>query len=279
MLLHTQGRFALAVVTIVAGWGFADVAAAGPGDQKFSIDFGVSFPNPDHDVMQSGTTSAQDSGSDGSTVASLGLDYRIRLDHLFYGYGGGNGAAPNGQIEPAFTPRGPVAGLWGRVFLGGDDQNRVDFDFHNNPIGIDTHSYYSRDFFVLPYVGYEFALGEVGGRPADLTVFGGPRIEQRKIKFKTDEAGNLSSFSDTETDLGFTVGFDIDFALWALFGNVGNVGNVGNTNSQPFFRIGAALDYNPAISLRGRSSFPFDYEDKIESSWEPRLFVGVGLRF
>jgi hypothetical protein len=23
----------------------------------------------------------------------------------------------------------------------------------------------------------------------------------------------------------------------------------------------------------------FDYDDKTESSWEPRLFVGVGLKF
>jgi hypothetical protein len=280
MLLHTQGRLALSVVTIVAGWGFAGVAAAGPGDQKFSIDFGLSFPSPDHDVTGSsaGTLQFWDSGSNGSTITSLGIDYRLRLDSLINGgVNGANGA--NGQVTPPLTPLGPVAGAWGRVFLGGDDQNQVKFDFHPNA-GSDTFSYYSRDWFFLPYVGYAFSLGEIGGRAADLTIFGGPRIEQRKVKLMTNELGIWSTFSDTETDLGFTFGFDVDFALWALFGNVGNVGNVGNTNAEPFFRFGAALDYNPNISLSGRSTGQsFDYDDEVESSFEPRIFVGFGVKF
>ncbi len=240
---------------------------------KFSVDFGFSFANPESEVRQSvaGVTQYNNDDRDSGTITSLGIDFRIPLIFLFANVANYGNLANTGASGDGFYPRGPVAGAWGRVFLGGDDQTRSRFDIHPTPIGVDTHSEYSKDFFVMPYLGYEFG-GSLGNVDVDVTPFVGVRLEQRKLKFTTNEAGNVSSFTNSETDVGFTFGVDIDF--WIDVYN-----NVANTEFKPFVGAGFALDYSPSIKVSGRSPLNFDYKDEIDGGITPRFFIRTGFAF
>ena len=258
---------------------------------KLSVDLGTSFANPKSEVTQSSgsSTLANVSSSSSKNITSIGIDYRVPL--FFFLANLGNLAnidpgCPECRAEVAnaanignlaFRPKGPVVGLWGRAFLGGDDRNEVGFDLHPTT-GIDTFSAYSKSFFILPYIGYVFGMNFFNN-PADLTVFTGPRLERRKIKLTTDQgtSGGVSEFSNSETDVGVTVGVDMDIPVPGLF----NVGNVQNANgSVPFVRIGAAYDWSPSINVSGTSTgVPFNYTDRIKSGGTFRMFFGAGVKW
>ncbi len=254
---------------------------------KFSVDLGFSFAKPDRDVEQrsAGVLFGQRSGSDSSTITSLGIDYRIPLGLLF-GFSNLGNIGNMGNVgtdhSSGFYPKGPVAGAWGRVFLGGDDQNSVALDFHPVPVGNDTSAEYSKKYFIMPYVGYEFGFVLGNLPPADFTIFTGLRLEGREAKFTTNENGTVSSFKDSETDVGFTLGFDVDMPLPGLF-NIGNAGNVGIANTPfgpvPFIRFGAAIDWAPDMKVTGTSASNFVYTDKLDGGATTRIFIGAGVIF
>lgn len=249
--------------------------------QKFSVDFGLSAQSADSDVTQSsgGTVFYNADKTDNEAISSVGIDYRLPLAFFFPNIGNlifGNVDTVN---RGPIYPKGPIVGVWGRAFLGGTDQTESDFDVQINPNGVDTFSQYSRNFFFLPYVGYEFGVNLGGSTYGDLTVFGGPRIEQRKARLMTNESGNWYTFSDTQTDVGFTLGADLDIEF-----DMANLGNIGFAQTPfgpvPFIRFGAALDYTPDIEVSGISTGSgFTYESEIDGGVTPRFFVGVGLKF
>ncbi len=252
--------------------------------KKLTIDLGVSLANPKSNVVQSdaGTTVASVSGSSSKNITSIGIDYRVPLFLVLANLGNVANVGlrcPDCRADMAntasiFRPKGPVVGLWARAFFGGDDQNETGFNLHPTP-GIDTFSAYSKSFFVLPYIGYVFGMN-LANNPADLTVFAGPRLERRKISLRTDQGTGFQEFSNSETDVGLTVGVDLDIPLPGLF----NVGYVAS-GSVPFVRIGAAWDWSPAIDVSGTSAVgtPFDYTNKIKSGGTFRLFFGGGVKW
>ncbi len=292
----TAGAFTLASV-FASGTAFADPdTVAHPvangnamyqQKQKFSVDLGFSFADPSRRVEQrsAGTLFGLRSGSDDSTITSLGIDYRIPLGLLF-GFSNIGNLGNMGNVGPShssgFYPKGPVAGAWGRVFLGGDDQNSVNLDFHPNPLGNDSTSEYSKKYFIMPYLGYEFGFVLGNLPPADLTFFTGLRLEGREASFTTNENGRVSTFKESETDVGLTIGFDVDMPLPGLF-NVGNVGNVGVANTPfgpvPFIRFGAAIDWAPDMKVSGTSASNFVYTDKLNGGATTRIFFGAGFMF
>ncbi len=252
---------------------------------KLSVDLGTSFANPKSNVVQSNTTAtvANVNGSSSKNITSIGIDYRVPLFLVLANLGNvANLGCPDCRADIAnaanignlaFRPKGPVVGLWGRVFFGGDDQNEVGFDLHPTP-GIDTFSAYSKSFFILPYIGYVFGMN-LANNPADLTFFVGPRLERRKIKFRTDQGSGFVGASNSETDVGLTVGADLDIPLPGLF----NVGYVGS-QSVPFVRVGAAWDWSPSIAVSGTTTGPaFNYNDRIKSGGTFRLFFGGGVKW
>ncbi len=242
---------------------------------KVSVDLGVSFASPKSNVVQSlgGTPLADVSGSSSKNITSIGIDYRVPLFLALANLGNVANVANVGYAgNSALRPMGPVVGLWGRLFFGGDDQNESGFDLHPTP-GIDTYSAYSKSFFILPYIGYVFGMN-LANNPADLTVFAGPRLERRKIKLRTDQGTGFQEFSNSETDVGLTVGVDLDIPLPGLF----NVGYAGA--SVPFVRVGVAYDWSPAIDVSGTTAGPvFDYTSKIKSGGTFRAFFGAGFRW
>ena len=251
---------------------------------KLSVDLGTSFANPKSNVVQRNatTTVANVSGSSSKNITSIGIDYRVPLFLVLANLGNvSNLGCPDcrANISNAanvgnlgFRSKGAVVGLWGRVFFGGDDRNEVGFDLHPTP-GIDTFSAYSKSFFILPYIGYVFGMN-LANNPADLTVFAGPRLERRKIKFRTDQGAGFVGASNSETDVGLTVGADLDIPLPGLF----NVGYAGG--SVPFVRIGAAWDWSPSIAVSGTTTGPaFNYNDRIKSGGTFRLFFGGGVKW
>ncbi|NNF76949.1 MAG: tail fiber domain-containing protein [Rhizobiales bacterium] len=46
---------------------------------------------------------------------------------------------------------------------------------------------------------------------------------------------------------------------------------------QTFLRIGAAIDFTPETTVRGRSSLGFDHEGRIKGNVDGRFFVGFGV--
>jgi len=172
------------------------------------------------------------------------------------------------ETVPETQPSGRLARLWacwGALFLAAITRSAL----------ICTFSSYSKSFFLLPYIGYVFGMN-LANNPADLTVFAGPRIERRKIKLRTDQGtfGGVSEFSNSETDIGVTVGVDLDIPLPALF----NADYAGG--SVPFVRLGAAWDWSPSIEVSGTSTgVPFDYNNRIKSGGAFRFFVGGGIKW
>ncbi len=244
---------------------------------KVGVVLGTGFLNPKSNVTQSsgGFPLADVDGSSSKNITSIGIDYRVPLYLLLANVGNvaNIGYAGNGAGNTAFRPVGPVVGLLGSAFFGGD--NQVGFDLHNPSGSNDTFSSYSKSFFLLPYIGYVFGMN-LANNPADLTVFAGPRIERRKIKLRTDQGtfGGVSEFSNSETDIGVTVGVDLDIPLPALF----NADYAGG--SVPFVRLGAAWDWSPSIEVSGTSTgVPFDYNNRIKSGGAFRFFVGGGIKW
>jgi len=279
----------VAVETVYAG-SHTTAQAVNPGKSdrnrpgtKFSVDLGTSFANPKSEVTQSNgsATVADVSGSSSKNITSIGIDYRVplflvlaNLGNIAYAANVGN-VANVGSGNLAFRPKGPVVGLWGRAFLGGDDRNEVGFRLHNSSGPNDTFSSYSKSFFILPYIGYVFGMN-LANNPADLTFFVGPRLERRKIRFRTDQGAGFVGASNSETDVGLTVGFDLDIPLPGLF----NIGYAVAASSVPFVRIGAAYDWSPAIAVSGTTTGPaFNYNDRIKSGGTFRLFFGGGVKW
>ncbi len=261
-----------------------DVTAQGARSQggmissKFGLDIGITNASPDAQVRTtSGGSPASTGGdeSDSSTITSIGVDYRFPLFLLFGNIGpfGNAGPDPSG----GFYSKGPVGGLWARAFLGGNDQNEVDFDFHSLPSGTDSYVQYSKDFFVMPYVGWVFGTNFGNSNVnADITPFFGVRLEQRTVRLETMEFSTPNTFTNTDTDVGFTFGVDVDF--WLDFYN--NVGNIGNTRVRPYVGIGAALDYSPDIDVKGRGAVSgLDYHVESEGGFSSRFFIRAGVGF
>jgi hypothetical protein len=224
---------------------FAD---AFPGGVKVSLDYAAAFTSPKFD-LETNFGSFEGGGSD--TLSSIGIDVRGNL----------------GQISED-VPVKMFVGAWGRINLGGDEQNQLRLDLHPTP-GLDSSAYLTTDGFAMPYVGVGAEIENFADTGTDIywSAYVGLRIESRTLTLVTDEtggAGQLNRFEKSDTEANLTLGWDLDFEC----------------DQQPlFFRVGGALDLKSSIGLDQRSTLGNRYDLKADSGAEYRLILGVGYRF
>lgn len=224
---------------------FANVAIEGGGsfgsvDGSLSGNFGPTPPT----------------GHANINSAFLGGDASIRLP-LF------SALRPAVTSGPVFL--GPTLGVRGRAYF--DAEGRFPFDIHPTPVP--TTLTYERNYAIMPYVGIPIGVGDPFGTgvPVVITPKLGANIENGKVTLVTNEAGPVSTFSRTQTGVGFHGGLDIDM----FFAPTGNL--------RPFIGVGAFVNTSPDLSLQGRSQFPFDYRAKVEQDVQGGFVVRLGAAF
>lgn len=226
---------------------------------SISVDFGVTAVNGDGRVEP--TFGNREFGSNTTGEVSVGIDVRTTA------------------ID--FSPGVSFAiGAWGRLYPEGE-QIIATFERHPTP-GRDTFMLQDQLGFILLYTGIRISdLGrQVGDQDvcnlgfalckAALTFFIGPRLQINKTTLQTDESGGGGArerFTKTTTDLGFTIGADLDMPLTSTGG------------FQPFVRFGFAADFTPERNVRGTSGLGFNYDGRVEGNVDARAFVGFGLHF
>ncbi len=224
---------------------------------KLALDLNLSLLGPTSQVEPTfGNTL---SASSNTEEVSIGADVRVPVADL------GNGVSL-------------VGGGWAKVFPEGRKKVAT-FERHTPTPGVDTFVFQDQLAFVFAYAGIQLQnLGATLGNPAlcsagalfcdaAVTLFFGPRLQFNKVTLETDESGprGKERFTKKETKVGFTVGADVDIPI---------------ETSGPlryFARIGGALDYTPSTKVKGTSGLGFNYEGKIRSHVDGRLFIGFGV--
>ncbi len=234
-----------------------NTAFAFASPNKLALDLNLSLLGPTSQVEPTFGNSL--SASSNTEEISIGADVRVPLADL------GNGVSL-------------VGGGWAKVFPEGRKKVAT-FERHTPTPGFDTFVFQDQLAFVFAYAGIQLQnLGATLGNPAlcangalfcdaAVTLFFGPRLQFNKVTLETDESGprGRERFTKKETKLGFTVGADVDIPI---------------ETSGPlryFARIGGALDYTPSTKVNGTSALGFDYEGKIRSHVDGRLFIGFGV--
>ena len=224
---------------------------------KLALDLNLSLLGPTSQVEP--TFGNPLSASSNTEEVSIGADVRVPVANL------GNGVSL-------------VGGGWAKVFPEGR-KKVAKFERHAPTPGLDTFVFQDQLAFVFAYAGIQLQnLGATLGNPtlcsagalfcdAAVTLFFGPRLQFNKVTLETDESGPRGNerFTKKQTKLGFTVGADVDIPI---------------ETSGPlryFARIGGALDYTPSTKVKGTSGLGFNYEGRIRSHVDGRLFIGFGV--
>jgi hypothetical protein len=219
-----------------------------PGGIKVSLDYAAAFTSPRYELQ---TNFGNFAGGGSDTLSSIGIDVRGNF----------------GEISDEIPIR-VFAGAWGRLNLGGDEQNELRLDLHPTP-GLDSSAYLTTDGFAMPYVGIGAEIENFADTGTDIywSAYVGLRIESRTLTLVTDEtggAGQVNRFEKSDTEANLTLGWDLDFEC----------------DEQPlFFRVGGALDLKSPIGLDQRSTLGNRYDLEADSGAEYRLILGVGYRF
>ncbi len=217
-----------------------------PGGLKLSLDLATSSTEPNFDLD---TNFGSYGGGGEDTLTSIGVDAR-----------GTFGRLPN-------LPVSFLAGAWGRINLGGEEQNRLSLDLHPT-VGLDTFAYLVTNGFAMPYFGVSTGFLNFANTDTDvdLSLYTGLRVESRTLTLRTDESGGggtPNKFRKTKTQANVTIGGDVD---------------IKPGNLPVFFRFGAAVDFNSSMKVTGRSAVNGNtYELETGSQPVYRMIFGVGL--